>query len=460
MSAAADVRGSQGARPARPAGMARASSGMFWLVRFYIFTVVVPIGFDLGPLALTTLRMTLLIATVPLFFGLVSGRYGRTILTDWLFLAHILWGLLALAVNNPDRAIEQTGSVGIEFIGGYLLGRCLIRSREDFVALCRLVIWTVVLLILPLALFENLTGRAIGLELIRNLPVLDAPAKVRPDPRMGFFRAQTLFAHAIHSGLYCSIAMSLCWVSLRSTLSVSQRLSLTPWLFLATLTSLSSGALLALVLQLGLITWQSALKTVRARWWILVGLFVLGYVVVDLLSSRTPLEVFMSYATFSSHNAYWRSIIFDWGLDNVTGNAERGIPPAPFFGIGLNDWIRPPYMYSGSMDNFWLVIAVRYGLPGFLLLAAGYLLGLGRVVRRNFESDPVLNNLRTGWVFTFMGLTFTLCTVHVWGNIYSFVFFLFGAGMWFITAEPAGDDDAAAAADPDPEPRQMRYSRF
>jgi hypothetical protein len=160
-----------------------------------------------------------------------------------------------------------------------------------------------------------------------------------------------------------------------------------------------------------------------------VGLFALAYVVVDLMSNRTPLKVFMTYATFSAHNAYWRSIIFEWGMKNVWAN--------PLFGIGLNDWVRPHYMNSGSMDNFWLVMAVRYGIPGFLLLTIGYVISTAKVMRRNFDTDMRLTLFRRAWVFSVLGLSFTLCTVHVWTNLYSFVFFFFGAGIWLITAEPA-----------------------
>ena len=107
----------------------------------------------------------------------------------------------------------------------------------------------------------------------------------------------------------------------------------------------------------------------------------------------------MSYATFSAHTAYWRSIIFDWGMVNVWAN--------PIFGLGLNDWVRPRYMVSGSMDNFWLVVAVRYGIPGFALLAAGYLIALWKIGRRDFDGDQLLWQFRRAWMFSFIGLTFT-----------------------------------------------------
>ena len=171
----------------------------------------------------------------------------------------------------------------------------------------------------------------------------------------------------------------------------------------------------------------------------------------------------MSYATFSAHNAYYRELIFEWGMVNVWAH--------PIFGIGLNDWVRPSFMHHSSMDNFWLVMAVRYGIPGFLLLAIGYLIVIFRVMRRDFAGQERMILLRRAWVFTFLGLTFTLCTVHIWTNIYSFVFFMFGAGVWFIfyTPPPAdADDPDGTAGDPDrtsslQRPAALRmtpYSRF
>lgn len=197
------------------------------------------------------------------------------------------------------------------------------------------------------------------------------------------------------------------------------------------------------------------------RWWLLLGLFVIAWIVIDLLSNRTPIQVFMSYATFSAHTAYWRGIIFEWGLANVIGSTEKGIVGSPLFGIGLNDWVRPWYMYSGSMDNFWLVMAVRYGIPGLLLLAVGYVWAIVLIMRRDFADDAVLTHIRRAWVFTFFGLTFTLCTVHVWTSIYSFVFFILGTGIWMIMTKQTSRDPALANELVQQEKVDVRgYTRF
>jgi O-antigen ligase len=116
-------------------------------------------------------------------------------------------------------------------------------------------------------------------------------------------------------------------------------------------------------------------------------------------------------------------------------------------------------MKSGSMDNFWLVMGVRYGIPGFLLISAGYSWAIFLIMRRDFHGNATLTQFRRAWVFTFLGLSFTLSTVHIWTNIYSFVFFMFGAGMWLILQAAKDPDDDPAVKAPVSD-RRPRYSRF
>jgi O-antigen ligase len=418
-------------------------------VTLYLLAVLLPFSFKLGPLLMTSVRLFMLALILPMALRLLSGRCGRLMAIDALMVLHILWASIALVVNNPNQVIEQIGSVGLEFIGGYLVGRTCIRSREEFVAMARLLV-LVVLCILPFTLYETLTGKSLMLTVIRALPGLRAPADLSIGKRMGLDRVQFTFVHPIHFGLFCSVVFSLCFVGLKGVIPNGRRVLSSIVIAASGFLALSSGALLAIILQIGLITWAFLFRDVRQRWWLLVGLFAVLYVIIDLLSTRTPLRVFMSYATFSAHTAFWRMLIFEYGMQNVWAN--------PVVGLGLNDWVRPRWMNSGSMDNFWLVMGVRYGIPGFLFLAAAYLLALFHVMRRDFTGDAGIGHLRRAWVFTFVGLTFTLFTVHIWSNVYSFVFFMFGAGIWLIDVMP-GDGFAAASKDEDADPRATRYRR-
>lgn len=440
--------------PIRPlgGGLALAQTRLPVVVWLYLLAVVIPIGIQAGPLMLTGLRLLLIVMVLPVMVQVLTGRHGRVFATDILFTLHIVWSSIALAMNNPNMVIEQMGSVGMEFLGGYFLGRAYIRTPEQFGALCRALV-LIVCCMAPLALFETITGRPLMLEAIRAAGFRSVEFN-NQDQRFGLERVQMGFAHPIHFGLFCSVTFSLSFVAMEGMVGTARR-----WLVSALIAScgflaLSSGALLAIVLQLGLIAWAMMFKSTH-RWWGLVGLFVLAYVVIDVLSNRTPIQVFMSYATFSAHTAYWRAQIFEWGMMNVWQN--------PVFGLGFKDWIRPWYMYSGSMDNFWLVMAVRYGIPGFLTVAVGYVLVVYHIMRRDFSGDARLTLFRRAWVFTFLGLSFTICTVHIWTNIYSFVFFMLGAGVWLIKAEPSEGGDTPPA-DTGPQMRRAmaapQYSRF
>lgn len=402
-----------------------------FLARFYLLMTVLPILFNVGSLVLSGQRVLLLLLIMPLTFKLLRGAYGRLIWTDYFFFLYILWATVAIAVNNPDRVLQNVGSTGIEFLGGYLVGRAYIRSMDNFLALIRFLA-ILVCITFPFAVFETLTGRPILIELLGKIPGFTSVAILNIEARMGLERSQVLFAHPIHYGLFCSAAFSLVFVGLKGLISTTRRYLTAAIIGVCVFFSLSSGALLPILLQIFLIFWVYLLRDVRQRWVILLGIFSVIYVVIDLLSNRAPIGVFMSYATFSAHNAYWRGIIFEWGMMNVWAN--------PIFGLGLREWVRPFFMRKGSVDNFWLLNAMQYGIPGFLLLMTGYLPTLWWIGRRNFDADPRLWLLRRAWMFTFAGLTLTLCTVHVWTSIFSFVFFLFGAGMWFLTAEAKSSD--------------------
>lgn len=420
-------------------------------VLIYLLLVITPAAFNIGQLSMTALRLFLLVMIVPLMVRLLTGSLGRVLAVDILFILHMVWALVALQVNNPDMALTQFGSLGAEMLGGYLMARAYIRSKADFIALCR---WLgiIVCSTLPLAILEARTGNPILITTFDALPGLRSIGQAATNPRMGLERAQVMMSHPIHYGLFCSTAFALILMGLKGILPTPQRLGMAAGVALAVFLSLSSGALLPLIMMTFMILWWNALHRTGRAWALLLALSALAYVAVDLLSNRSPILVFFSYATFSAHNAYWRGQIFEWGMKNVWGS--------PIFGIGLNDWVRPHYMNSGSMDNFWLVMAVRYGIPGFLLVALGCFMGAARIALARLDWDPQIAQLRRAWMITFVGLAFTLCTVHVWGTIYSYVFFMFGSGIWFISAratEPAEPDD-------DPTPQgplaQTRYSRF
>jgi hypothetical protein len=383
----------------------------------YMICIILPIRVMAGPLQLTTLRLYMLAMLVPLFIHLARSRRFRPTGPDICLTLFVLWVGVAMSVNTPAQAVEHTGITTLELLGGYFLARICILNPGQFYALTK-TLTLLIMLCLPLAVFETVTGRPPLIELIRAIPALSSVEIVSIAPRLGLERVQGVFAHPIHFGLFCSTAVSLLFLGLSQHLSLGIRLAGLACITITAFFALSSGAFLSVLIQLFLISWATIFAGLKRKWLVLLAACAVAYVFVDLVSNRSPMRVFFSYATFSAHNAYWRSLIFEWGMVNVWNN--------PIFGLGLNDWVRPHFMYSGSMDNFWLAGAVRYGIPGFLLLAAGWGWGLIRVAR----SLTPYPHLKAAWLICIIGLSFTLATVHVWTAVYSFVFFLFGAGQW------------------------------
>ena len=189
------------------------------------------------------------------------------------------------------------------------------------------------------------------------------------------------------------------------------------------------------MMQMFVAGWERVLGKINGRWKMLFGLFGLIYLAIDLFSNRTPFHVFVTYFTFSTVSAYNRILIFEYGSAEVMRN--------PIFGIGLGDWIRPVWM-SDSMDNFWLLIAVRYGLPAWLMLV-GLMGGLIWTIAQRKGLPQSWRRARHAWAFTLFGITVAAATVHLWNALFVLFIFLIGAGAWLLDARPA---PAARASGP------------
>lgn len=421
----------------------------------YILAMFIPVHFYLGPLYLTGVRMILIIMAIPLFINLLQGKYGKIIIADILFALHLFFQSLSLLINNPESLISQLGSTGVEFYVGYLFGRAYIRNIHDHVAVIKLLA-VLVSLTIPFAVAESLTGDPYVIQTIRKIPFFTSEPINYYGTRLGLYRCQVILSHPIHYGLLCSSVFPLIFLGLKGSISNTSRYIWSLLCLSGVFFSLSSGAILPVVLLVILMSWHYSLFRVKGKWILFVSILTILYIVVDLGSTRRPIDVFTSYATFSSDTAYWRKFIFQWGMVNVWQN--------PFIGLGLNDWVRPDWMlFVASVDNFWLLNAMRYGIPGFLSLLLPVLISVFAVGRGGADDGAVAKNIRLAWVFCMISFSVSLTTVHIWATLYSFFFFLFGSGMWMLhktdTPYPETDQDQAPKS-PTRGPGEVTYSRF
>lgn len=421
-------------------------SGNGFLVAIFLVCLVLPFYFHLGPLRLSPYRLFLLVVTIPLLIRWMTGGAGRILPCDLLVLGFALWQALSFSiVHGLAASIEASGIAFVETMGAYLLARIFIRGPEDFDLFVRTLFWIVVFL-LPFAAFEALQGFAPIKGLFGS--VFSTPGTYASEQRLGLWRASVTFEHPILFGVFCSTCVGLFIFALRRRDGRPGGVSRGAVAGAAAFFSLSMGGLLPVMLQGAILAWDRLFSTSERRWTILIILSVLAYIVVDILSNRTPFHVLVDRLTFNTHTAYWRIHIFNFGMDNVWAN--------PFFGHGFNDWERPDWMHSGSVDNFWLATAMRNGIPAFLFVAAAVLWVLWRLGRLNLPEGPLALQ-RKGLLVSLVALSIAIGTVHLWNASFVFLMVLLGSGLWLVDW-PAEKTEAASDALNDAATRRSRVS--
>jgi hypothetical protein len=398
-----------------------------WPVTILVIALVMPTETSIhtGSLRLSPYRILLIFTLVPSLFRLFSNRVGAPHMIDYLMIGHCAWVQLAFIINEgAGQGLESGGIYIVESLGAYLVGRCWIRNRREFEAFCRLVFFMVAVMLL-FTIPESLSGYHFIREAFRA--VLGGAGLPYIEPRLGLARAFGSFDHPILYGTFCATTLAATYYVVCAARVGFKQLMIMSAVGLATFLSLSSGAFVAMGIQMLLVGWDRFTRGIAHRWMILGGLFATGWIFLSFLSNRSPIKVFISYMTFSAHSAYNRILIWQFGTKEV----ERH----PFFGIGFADWQRPDWMHSSSMDNFWLVTAVRYGLPALILLLAAILLTMRRLGKLR-NADDSLQRYRAAWIICILGIGIAGITVHFWNSLFGLFMFLLGTGVWMTNTPP------------------------
>ena len=446
------VSGGAGLRrsASQPVGRSGARQGGFPVLAAILFaTVFLPISLEFGPLTLPPIRIFLLAVSVPLAFLLLSGRIGRIHYVDVAFIGFSLWMLVCVGINNPSRVIEFGGSNILEFLVSYLVGRAAVRTPEDFKRFCKFLVIAIAISV-PLAVYEGMTATVLTKQVIEGMG-FESLSVYFAEPRWGIDRAQVVFSSPIHYGFFASLGFAIAFVGLKANMSTALSLFLAALCFVGVFFSLSSGAVLPIFMQLCLIMYGWMFRGVKRRWTLLIFFAVPIYSILEVLSDRPAYLAILSRIAFNTGNVYIRTVMLEFGMIDVRSN--------PIFGIGLRDWTKPAWLwYQASIDNYWLVTAMRYGIVGFFLHFSGFLYLLIQVGRRDFSADPKLAALRLAWVLTMVGATITLVTVHIWGSIFVIFLLMCGSAVWMLDYTPETDEPAEEAEEP--QTKASRYSRY
>ncbi len=388
------------------------------ILLIFSFLCPVELSLYLGDMRLPPHRIALLILVPWALIRMASRSDIRIRAFDVLFILFGLWTVWAYRLHDPDGGFVYGGSIALECVGAYLVPRAWIRDVDTLRSTLKVMMWAIVVAAL-IALPETLGGKIFTHDLMAQLTGYIHPTGV--EMRAGSLtRAYSVFDHPIHYGTFCAGLFAIFWFAEKRSMNRGLRSAVIGG---ATLLGISSAPLLCIFLQSGMLAWEYATRGLKQRTPFTVVILIGLYIGVTLVSNRSPMNLVATGMTFDAWTGFYRLQIWENGLNNVWAN--------PMFGIGLGEWERPSWMVSPTVDAFWLVIAMRTGIPAFLMVAAAILLlGRNAVVRSISSRDVDVRRLATGWMMSLIALCLIASTVHFWNVLSSFFFFFLGLGGW------------------------------
>jgi hypothetical protein len=417
------LEGRKTATANRPAGLALGSHIPFPILAL-LLSLIWPTNLapTLGTINLPLFRIVFLVL-IPFALAEIARNPIRLRAPDFLIIAYSLLQGVSLTIhhgltndivsyynNQPvtTNALVNSGATFLDTMGAYFLARIYLRTEEQFLATTRLLVFIVIGLGVT-TLIESITGFSIFGE----------RTKAFGGSRLGLLRANGPFPHPILWGLFAASAFAFAAMDRAGKPLVITAVTMS-LVVIATFTSLSSGAYVMIYVQVMLIAWNILTRGIARRWLVFTSIFVAAYVFIDMLSNRSPIVVLSTVATLDSWTAVYRMLIWRFGWAEFTSS--------PLTGVGFGDWARPSWM-SASIDTFWLAILLRYGLLACLPLWLAIVNAMYKVSRRIDErKSRRLAGPAFAWMASLVSLVIAAFTVHLWGQIYVYFFFLLG--MW------------------------------
>ena len=417
-----------------------------------ILALLIPITWNIGTLYMTPMRFLYMFTVPALLIIWARGGMGKPLIGDWLLFGYIFWMAISVAKNHPSQLVTFTGSTGLTILGGYLTARYTIRSVSDFMALTRLLAGVVILVLLPLGLYEALgKSGSLALKFLSGLPFFDTYKEVEYCCRLGLDRAQSVFVHPIHHGVACTIPFALYFTGLTNHVSLFKRIVVAALIGVAAFTSVSSGAVLAAGFMGMLMLYTMVLHKNPDQWRMFMWSALAVYVLLEVNSTKFAFMALAEKLAFDPWNVYIRGLLYNAGIEQVM--------KTPILGFGYNRLPALPRWMTGSMDNYWLQQAVSHGILGFVLPFATFLYAILRAGRNGFTKGSDLYYVRLGYGFALTGLVLSMTTVAVWAEVQSLIFLALGMGQFlFYAREP--DEAAEPVAPPPRRPAGPAYTRF
>ena len=398
---------------------------------------------SLGGIVIPFYRAGLILALPWLAF--TWGKRGlRMNVFDGMMIVAIGWIVLALSITETgQRAIVNGGSSAIDIGLSYFLARI---SLPDTTALRRFLVYLApaFLLAAGLVALETLGGRYIVQPFFVQVfgVAEESLLLTATQPRFGLLRGAGSFPHPILAGLHLGSLLSLYYLS-----------AIRGWPRLAgvaaslsALFTLSSSALLMLAGQVFAIGYDRLTRIVaQANWKLLFAVLAVVLLVLEFGTQRGAVLILLELTALNSWTAYFRTLIWEYGVQNVVAN--------PLFGIGFADWVRPAWM-PPSVDNYWLLIAMQYGLPEAILRFSLPFAAACTLAWRSTRMDGLERDMLRALAISLMLFTLLGFSVSLWNNTQAWFNIVTGGAVSLVAfagresisrADPEREGDASPA---------------
>jgi len=380
------------------------------------FLIPSKLGINIGSLSIYPYRLVF-IALIPyLLWMFVSKRHSsRWLLCDTLAILVSIWPVFAFWLNTDIfRAIESGGVLALDIVIPYALVRLHVnsyRSRKEFAKLMFGFVAILFLISFPEAIF----GRHFIQEFASNLVGLNYNTEI--ERRLGIWRAKGPMDHAILLGTSCITIFAVALM-----LGARQNKY---WLYAlfalggAVITA-SSGPVLAIFVQFGMIVWASIFRGDKNKWLYLALSVVAAYILIDLASNRDPFRVMFTYLLLNPHNGYARYYMWIFSFETILDSGWAmlygfGFNPDVFIELENRYWRT---LLSATLDSYWLVIMMRFGFVGLILHLLFVLsvlkINLSMTRRSKIKKE---RRLLEAWFIAAFSITLVAATVHFWGRL-------------------------------------------
>ena len=331
----------------------------------------------------------------------------KPIATDVFVFSSAIWVMISSIYHNgPLSGIIHGLSATADLLAGYVTARASIRNINDFRRV--LVVTAPFFLIAGLIVMtESLSGHIILKPVVEAYfprPItagIVSTSQADYALRLGLFRGVGTFPHAILAGLYLATLLPIYAYSRLRGWPLKIGLAASALAFF----SVSSTAILSILITFILISLDKLVKFIKQlHWTFLISIFLFTLFCIQLVFTNGIFGL-MVKISLDGWTAYYRYITYKF--------ATKASFEHPLFGIGDGNFDRPAWMISTTVDSFWLLQMLNYGIFSMLTIFAATITVIYELAKATASTDESDS-------FTVKGIAFSLSVIIFGGTSVAF----------------------------------------